>query len=170
MRYRYEIRYPAGRFFEILPVAILGFAMAEYHVMDKFHSCYSRIRLCLLCIFLGLIVVKYDVFSSCPGYAYSGLDKCVIAAFLVYIFYTIPFEKLPDRLSSAIVRISKYTMGIYCMHRLIQNILIGIISYLGLNIQIYSMAYCVLIFLLCYVLSFIVTKCFRGKYIRMLFI
>ena len=120
-------------------------------------------------IFTVGIVAAYGVFTEVPGYGYQGIIMIVIAFALVELFYAMPLFRLPAPILVIIERATRYTMGIYCMHRLVSTILNVIIAKTKIQISINSFGICILIYVLSYLLSWLGTKICKKTRLRSLF-
>lgn len=114
-------------------------------------------------------MIKYPVFSNIQGWGYAGLGKIAFAFLLLSIFYIAPFERLPYRYANGLITASQYTLGIYCMHRLVQSILSVCVTRLKLPIASNTILYCILIYLVSYIIAFIFTRLVNNRWIEMLF-
>lgn len=164
---RFELRYPLGYFLEMLPIAIAGFVIASHNILEQL--CKNWYLTVGFCVFAVGIVATYSVFSEIPGYGYQGIIMLVIAFALVALFYAMPLFKLPAPILAVIEKATRYTMGIYCMHRLIATILNVIVTKAKINISINSFGICILIYVLCYLLSWLGAKICKKTRLRSLF-
>lgn len=153
--WRFELKYPLGRFFEMLPLAVLGFLISHNKILEKVKKYrYITIGTCMYFLFM---LKKYDIFTSMDefGYGYSGIENIVVSLFFIGLFYCLPFERVSIKFKNTIRILTSYTMGIYCMHRLIASIINVVISILHLNIVTNSFGICILIYIICFVCAWI---------------
>lgn len=160
---RFELKFPIGRFFEILPVAVAGFLVASTNLLEKLKS--HRVITAFLSVFTIFISYKYGVFSSVPGYGYQGIKMIVIAFSFVALFYVIPFEKIPQKATKIILQLTNYTMGIYCMHRMVSYILNTVIFDTPIN----NFVGCIVIYIICYIIAWIGTLLLGKTKLKALF-
>lgn len=158
--WRYELKYPIGRFFEMLPMAVVGFMFSSNQIIEKIEK--NRFLSIGISAFTLIMIAKYEIFSDVSGYGYQGLKWIVVAVAFVVLFYCLPFEKIPKRMAKVIELATSYTMGIYCMHRLIATIINELISKLGIPIELYSFEECILIYIVCFICAGLGTVIF-GK-------
>ena len=160
----YELKYPVGRFVEMIPYASLGVLTAQFPqwVKDGKH----RITAIVLCagMAVGFAVIK--VLSAYPpGFQYSGAASVGLVAAVVLFVYALPVEKLPAVFKKGIAVVSQYTLGIYCMHNLIGKFLTILIDKTGIHVN--GFVLCVIIYVLCYGMSWCIAK-IPNRHIRML--
>ena len=137
---RYEIEYPLGRIFEMFPYAFLGFTCAYYKIFTRLEE---RNYLSIIILLLGtLFLLNFRIIPSALGFGYSHNNNLVLAFFIVGLFFLLPFEKLPVSLKNTIKFISKYTLGIYCSHRLIA-FFVGLVGFVNVN----SFSSCVIVYI-----------------------
>lgn len=95
------------------------------------------------------------------NFGYAGILLLLRAVCLVTCFWFMPIEKICEKWQVAFKQITQYTMGVYCFHMLIGNILTK-----AVNIE--DSAYkCVLIYFICYLLCFALDKT-GNKYLKLL--
>lgn len=163
----FELKYPIGRFFEMLPIASMAFIVSFKNLLKKLEKqMWTSIISSIITI---LVITRYEIFIDISGYGYQGIKPSVIAFALVTLFYVIPFNKLPARIKIIIGHMTNYTMGIYCMHRLIARILDMSIFYLNIDIKTDSFSWCIFIYLLCYTFSWLGTRILGNTKLRSLF-
>lgn len=166
---RYELSYPIGRFSEMLPIAVVGFVISSTNLLEKLKK--FRIITTILAVFLIFMEYAFGFFSDVTGYGYSGIRMIVISFAFISLFYMIPFEKLPMKAHNMIKTLTSYTMGIYCMHRLVLSILSGIIEKLdwGKYFSLNTFSSAIFIYILCYMIALIGTFLFRKTKLKILF-
>ena len=146
-----------GRFFEVLPMAVIGFMLAYYGILDK-----SR-KPWIATMVLGIVFLRflryYKPFSPVPvqTFDYAGFDKLAVALALIFVFNAPPLEKLPKAVHKIVEWVTKYTLGIYCMHRLVSNLLHYFISHRTWDIETFTFIDCVVTYVLCYIISFLIS-------------
>lgn len=152
-QYRTEIFY-LGRICEMIPYACLGALISRYGILEqnKKSWLYSVIVCTYACIF-----TYFNIVVTPAGFAYSGLRYIILAMLIFAIFYLLPFHKLPDTIKSGIVFISKYSMGIYCVHILIGTILNALILP-QTGWQLSTFRECIFIYIISFVISYLIAK------------
>ena len=158
---RYELRYPFGRFCEMIPYATLGFSCAYYDVLKRFKE--RRFASLTMCGLASILLFKYTIVTPAEGFGYSN-NNCILLGFSVTAFaYLVPFEKLHQPAKNSIKSLTKYTLGIYCMHRLVAKVLTLLFSKSG--VQVDSFILCIITYTASFLISFLMyrfpLKCFR---------
>ena len=101
---RIELRYPIGRFAEMLPYASLGLLFADKNILERLkkHPCYVAIFACVM-----LIVSFSGIIPTPPGFNYTGLNPILCALAIVMIVNLIPFDKACAGVKNFIHRVSR---------------------------------------------------------------
>ena len=158
---RFELRYPLGRISEMLPYASLGFFIAYFDIYNRLQK--SRALFLILFGLATLLLLKYEyVIPPAPGFLYSHNILLIFVFFIVGFAYLLPFEQLPDKIKNILQFISRFTLGIYCMHRLIAFLLLS-----KLHIWINSFVLCVIIYILSFCTSYLMCR-ISPKYFKQL--
>lgn len=150
---RYELRYPLGRFWEMLPFASLGLILADKNIPERL----KKHPLCTIVCACAMLALSFTGIIPTPGgFDYSGLNPILRAFGIISVACIIPFEKTPAIIQKIIRLITRYTLGIYCMHRLVEKLLgiSGITAWLqNFNIAGNSFAFCIIIYVISYMIS-----------------
>ena len=79
----------------------------------------------MLASLLGLIVfIKYPLFVGIERqYGYAGIGSVVASVMTFVLFEPFSIKRCPDFIRGIIRYISKYTMGIYFVHRMVGTLL-----------------------------------------------
>lgn len=151
------VTYTIGRFFEMLPYAVLGILICHFKLLEilKKHNNYV-ILASLCCLHFFFMFGRY--FRSPPGYGNSGINRIVIAAVMVILFYVLPLHKLPGIIKNIIVEISKHTMAVYFMHRIIGFVIYNSGLKLYFSMKSGSMHDCIIIFSISLFVSWLLSK------------
>lgn len=159
-----SLKYPFGRFFPMIPYAVLGFDFAYFGIFEKLKE--NRIYCMVLFLIVSIFALKFAIINDAPGDGfYSNNNSILIAIFISGFCYFLPIEKLSAKYLRFIEFISKYTLGIYCMHRLVSkfvNLFLG-----RIRLEESSFLSCVLIYAMCFVVSLIISK-IPSKYAKIL--
>lgn len=115
---RDELKYTGGRLFEIFPYMLAGLLIQLCHI-DRFVRKYRNSCLFLL-LMLYLFTTRFNVFSEIDGFGYQGIGRIVVSTIIFLLFYLAPLQKVPECIRQAVMYMSKYTLGIYCSHMLVQ--------------------------------------------------
>ena len=157
----YALKYPLGRMCEMLPLACMGIIFADYGIMNRLQERRTlSIAVCTVLLLLAVMCRKY--IPSASGFGYSGLYLNVTAMLLTAIFCLLPTDSLPLTAKQCITAVSRFTPGVYCMHRLAEYCLRA----LHVNIS-NSFMYCIVIFIVCLAASFMISRVFTraGRYL-----
>lgn len=148
--------YPIGRLIEMVPYAAIGIFICHYNILNRLQS--KKYGIILSSITLIHIFLNYNAFIDPSGYGYAGIYKIVIGTLSLLLFYYLPFEILPSIIQKIIIEISKYTMGIYFIHRMIGTIVYNskLCSYLRMRKG--SIHDCIIIFIISLIISWIFNK------------
>lgn len=122
LRFSYEIQGAVGRFFEVLPVACMGYIIAEFDLPEKL----KKIKgIWILFIVLAIVCIVFVEKIPTPfiTFAYAGIKHLIVSTLLFLGLYTMPFEKCPEYIKKAIKWLSGYTMGIYFLHWMVGRVL-----------------------------------------------
>ena len=151
---RYELKYPLGRFCEMIPYATVGFSCAYYNAFEKAKKTrlFSTIMFGLASVFL----LEYSFINSALGFGYSTNNCLLLGFFVIGFAYLIPLEKLPQKVKNILKFLTQYTLGIYCMHRIIADFLKLIFSKLDISID--SFLLCIITYICGFFVSFLMYK------------
>ena len=154
----YELKFPLGRIAEMIPFCVIGFLLKYYDILNHLKKYrYLVMVICVALFYIGFRIPWIEV----KDFDYSGFAKPYLSLCIITFAYLCPFEYLADNYKKLILKISNYTLGIYCSHRLIYTLLQIFVPELAIR----SFERCVLIYLLCYFLSWIIYKS-NNKYIK----
>lgn len=151
---RYELKWSIGRLIEMIPYATLGFLCSYFMIFEKLRQ--KRLLSCILFFLFSCFSFYYHTVKPAIGFGYEFDDRIIRAFFVVGFVYFIPFEKLPEKILKFIKFITKYTLGIYCMHWGIGKI----IDYLFTKNDLYvnSFVVCIIIYVICFCFSYLISK------------
>lgn len=167
-RFRFELRYPLGRFVEMIPLAVAGYFIGSRNLLERLKKYSLAVVLASCCIVC--FIYKYSVFKGIKGYNYSGIDKIVVSFALVSMFYVIPFNKLSKKCTDIIRFLTSYTLGIYCMHILVGKICDLIISRYEIMILKESVLLeGIIIYIVSFAISFLGSLLLKKTKLRFLF-
>ena len=116
----FEVKYPLGRVFCMLPYAGCGFLFAA--AKPRIDSSPPAVKSAFAAggAALAAFVVYAPVDLDPPEIVgYEGLSMVLTALGLVAAFYCIPRGRLPAFVRTAVLATSRYSMGIYCVHLLL---------------------------------------------------
>ena len=151
---RYELKYPLGRFCEMIPYAAIGFLCSYHRVYDRLRE--NRLYYLILFGLSSLFLFKYSVVNSALGFVYSQNNSILLSFFVVGFAYLLPFQKLGHKVKKIIKVITRYTLGIYCMHLLLAIFLNLVFQKVGLNIDGFVLG--LITYIVAFFISFMMTK------------
>ena len=155
-----------GRFMEALPNAITGYTFAYLNIINILKK--YRLKVIFFSFSILIIISNYHIFGNLKNFKYGGL-RLNIAASCIFIFFSLlPFENIKSKTWIKLIKyFTSYTGGVYYMHFLVgQSYLIKIILK-PLKGTIFG---CMIIYLLCYSISYFGIKIFGKNKIKYMFI
>ena len=155
-----------GRYSETFPLAVTGFSLASFNIIEKIKIYKKNAQFISLIILV--FITKYNVFSEKNSFKYSGFRLNISAICLFIIFSLISNYQITKNkiIVKIIKKISGHTGGIYFTHFLIgKGYLIKKISF----IKSRSLSQCILVYLLSYLTCFFCFKIFGKTKLRHLF-
>lgn len=146
MSLRSELNFPLGRIAEMIPFA--GFGLLLYKSRED--KKYLHLIIFVASVFLvkELCGVVYN--GEVIGYHYNGMKLFLCATLLVSLCVYMPLQKSPTCLKKTLAFLSRYSMGVYCIHMLVGTV-IGFLNvdtdplYYSLLIYLVSLISCCLI-------------------------
>lgn len=134
----FEVKYTLGRVVEMIPYSIAGL---YYRKIENIVSCKGYLAGSFASI---ILIIISKTFQLPTGFAYQG-----IALYFESVFLCICFIKIGTmiciKISSILNKVSSYTMGIYCMHIIIGQILYGVLSVEPLFVNLFIWISCIII-------------------------
>lgn len=162
----FEAKYTIGRLAMMLPYAGTGFLLAA--VKDRLDAAPSGMRLTVALFGLWLLwLVMYH--NVCPRpqsvVGYAGFDRHFMAWGSLAFFYYLPFDRMPAVFSKAVLGVSKYCMGVYCIHLLLgylmSDFVFGLarieVSGFG-DLRLLTISQSLVVWVLSYVLCWLISK------------
>lgn len=146
------IKYSLGSFVEMLPISASGCLMSSLNIFNLINNRVKSIYISLLCLYL---ILYYDVFKFINSVSFGGIALNFGSIFIFIIFNMIPLNYIKSKnIINIILAITNYTQGIYCFHMITYDILskkINTINYGGFK-------GCILLYIFCYLLSYLCYK------------
>ena len=156
----FELKYPLGRIAEMIPFAFIGFSIRYFNLYEKLKKFrYIVMPLCIVLFFAGYYIPWPEV----KDFGFSGFAKPYLALCIVTFAYLVPLENLNLPLKKAIVKITDYSLGIYCIHRLINTLLLVFVP----SFQPQSFERCIVLYIVCYFVCFLISR-IRNEYARLI--
>ena len=147
----FELKFPLGRIFEMIPYAFLGFTLRYFDILEKMKKYrYILMPLCVVMFFSGF----YITLPEFKDFGFSGFIKPYLAFPIIAFAYLTPLEYVPLTIKKAILHITNYSLGIYCIHRLINTLITLIVPELPLR----SFERCILLYAICYLACFLIDR------------
>ena len=156
--------YDFGRILEMIPFSVFGF-FASSGIM-KFLRKY-KIKVFLSFIYIIYFLLNYNIFIKFKGYGYHGVERFFLSISIFITFGMFPSEKIKNKIIIKVIKlITNYTAGIYYIHIAIDRY---IESYI-ISIKKKTMKGCIILYLICYFISFIGSLIFGKTKLRHLFV
>ena len=147
----FELKYPLGRIAETIPFAVIGFTIKHFDVYEKIKK--YRYIIMPACVVLFLMGFQIP-WTELDDFGFAGFAKPYLALCIVTFAYLVPFEYLSLKLKKIILKISDYSLGIYCIHRLVNTLLLVFVP----SISLRSFERCILLYIVCYIVCFMIEK------------
>ncbi len=145
----FELKYPLGRIVEMIPFAVIGFLLKYFNVLDRLKK--YRWIVMPACVVLFLLGFRIP-WPELKDFGFAGFAKPYLALCILIFAFLTPLEGLNLNIKKAIVRITDYSLGIYCMHRLVNTLLKVFIP----SISLHSFERCILLYIVCYIICFLI--------------
>ena len=153
--FRSELSSTCGRIIEMIPYMCVGMLAAQYRWFDRLKEHWvSAVAMSILLFFL---LNAMELFVIPEGFAYQGALKIMETVLLVTGFYVIPFDRLTGWMLQLIQFLSKYSLGIYCVHKFVGKPITNMILP-ALGWETNTLLSCFLIYGVSLLLSFAVSK------------
>lgn len=159
----YAVSFPLGRVAEMFPFAVCGMALSFFYKRSKWKTLAVTASLAA-----GFFFLTVGTRIPC-GFDYQGIRLFSGAILIFSLLLSVPLEKLPRKALDISCMCSRYTLGIYCSHRLIAPFLKNVLDGLGFGGISGSFVYCVMVYLLCFGFFFVIDRLIKCKYARMLY-
>ena len=151
---RYELRYPLGRICEMIPLAVIGFELANHNIFAMLEK-----QKHVVIGILGILIWKLEDLKEIvvpKGFGYAGVNAILVSCGLLAVAVLFPMDKIGNKGKKIIAMLSKYTLGIYCMHRLIMISLFSLMDNRGIQTGTFGM--CIFIYIICYIVAYMMEK------------
>lgn len=154
-QYIYEKRYPLGRLAEVFPLACAGLLLAHSNILEKMKR--HRVYVVFLCIVTMLMIAYGNIFTSLEGFGYAGIYLVVYSTLAFICFYEFPFECMGNGIKAVLRFLSKYSLGVYCLHMGVghcwNRIVCAVTGWRG-----YTLMGCMAIFAICLFVSWLISR------------
>lgn len=163
---RTEIAICIGELPEMLPIAVVGFLLAYYAFTEKTRNWWPVTM--LVSVIVICLLRYYGIFTDIEGLGYAGVKRIVLAAALVLLFAAPPLAKLPNFVHVIVDWLTRYALGIFCMHRLVTKLLEYFITHREwIDFETDTLTESIIVYLICYVICLLVSL-IPCKWTRML--
>lgn len=161
---RREKRQCLGRFNEVLPYAVTGFTLSSFKIINKLQN--YKVNTLIFSLFIYVFIEKYDIFSKINGVAYAGVKLNISSICIILLFSLTLCENNLNKFIIKLLRhLTNYTAGVFYLHW-------TIITYLKKHLLIIKkgcFSGCVIIYLICYLISLFGMKLFGKTKLKNLF-
>ena len=153
----FELKYPLGRVAEMIPYATLGYDIAHFKVYDWLKKNKLRKVVSLwISLAITLILLVFGNTSDAAGFGYNGVFRMIVSFSLLTFFWLLPLEGISECTVKSIKLITAHTLGIYCLHYLVGNVLnLGLER---LHIGINQIIFCAVLYVVCYVAATVISR------------
>ncbi len=153
----FETKYPFGRVAEMIPYATLGYDTAHCKIYDWLKKNKLRETITLwTSLAIVVILLLFGNTSDLAGFGYNGIYRMAISVSLFTFFYLLPIEEISEHTEKVIKALTAHTLGIYCMHYLVGNVLNLGLEYLHININ--QIIFCIVLYVICYIIAMIISR------------
>ena len=154
-----------GRLAEVVPYTVTGFTLASLGIIAKLKN--YKIKTFVFSILIYISIEKYSVFSILKGIAYAGIKLNISSICIIFVFSLFPSEKIKDNLIKVILKnFTNFTAGVFYLH---WSLIIYLKDYINI-IKKGSFSGIIMIYLLCYIISFFGMKIFGKTKLKLLFL
>jgi hypothetical protein len=155
-----------GRFFEAIPLAITGFFLASFNIMEINKK--NKKKVFFHSLIILILITKYQIFSEFKNFTYGGL-RLNLAAFCIFMIFSLIPSKIYrfDLKNNIIIKITNYTGGIYFAHCLIGK---GFICNSIIYVKKKTILGCIIIYIMSYIASCIGFKLLGSTKLKHLFV
>ena len=141
-----------GRICEMIPFAVMG---CFFHDRSINRNKSRIIGLALVLSGIWLLFVLLEI--NPEGFKYNEPFQIVLAPLLFTIVESLPNRYIPTFAQKLITPISKYTLGIYCIHRLVANQLFQF-KYFAFVQNNHPFFFCTILFAICWLICYLLAK------------
>ena len=157
-----------GRLAESFPNAQTGFYLSSKDIIIKAKN--NRIKVSFICVAILISITKYhyyDKLDSLYNFRYAGIRLNIAAICIFTIFSLLPFEKIKNKIIiNLISKITNYTGGIYFIHKLLGK---GYFFRHILPIKKGNILFCIIIYLISYLVSLIGFRLLKNTKLKHIF-
>ena len=164
-KYNYYMKYPYGRFMEIIPFCISGCILSYYNIIKYLNK--DKVKTIYMLFLILFFLKKCNLINKSKGFNYQGINLHIKSLIIFLLFLLLPSEKITNIYIINFFKIfTNFTSGVYFLHIPVYNY---VYKYIKL-IQKQDIVGCLIIYLMCYFISFIGIKIFGKSKLRNLFL
>lgn len=160
-----SVRYSIGQIAEVMSLSIIGFIIGYLNILIIIQKYYKRT---IFFSFIGLLFLfRYNIFSFISTNTFGGLTFDIGSILGFLLFYFLPLNNIKYQIFYKIIcQITNYTQGIYSLHLLLDPVLANKIN----SVKSRSFNGCIIIYIVCYFISFLGEKLTRKTKLIYLFV
>lgn len=149
-----------GRFIPMSVYAMLGILICNNKILDAVAK-YKKILLLVGGCLIGTIIYISNTDEMIYSFGYEGVCAIIVSICVFLLFYFIPMRRIPGRVVKIIIELSRYTLGVYCIHIMIGTTLLNIFE--RANLKLNSVFLCCIIYMIGQLFSKIVVMISGSK-------
>lgn len=164
LKYPYYKRYTFSRIFGMLPLAVTGFTLGIYKIINIFQK--RKIKTIFFSIVIYNILNNYNIFVNQPAVNYYGINLNINAICVILIFSIFPSEKIKNKYIIKLFKfLTNYSAGIFYLHISIKHFLLPYFE----DIKNGTFSGVIMNYLICYLICFFGMLLFGRTRIKYLF-
>lgn len=152
---RFELKYPLGRVVEMIPFAVLGYACARYSLLERFALGSLPAILLFIAIAVAAMIPLHN--DKNFGFGYGNIFYIPAAIGIALAVWYIPFPRLGPKTMRALRFLTSFTLGIYCIHRLVMTIIKMAVRH-GLLPGLDTFYLCVLTYIVSFITCWLISR------------
>jgi len=158
----FELKYPLGRVAEMIPFAVMGYACSRFSLLER--SPLGRVASVIIFMVIAILAMMPLHGDKNAGFGYSNIFYIPAAVGLAVAMWYMPFPRIGRKTITVLKFLSSFTLGIYCMHRLVMLVLKYTISH-GMMPRFGTFYLCVLTYILSFIFCWLLSR-IPSKYAR----
>ena len=163
-KYNHVINHSIKPILECLLYSLTGFFLGSINIIDKLNK-YKIIMIYLSLFVYAIIKIKKKLYKYFYNYHIFIID--LVSSIFFIIFACLPVDKIKNKFLFLLIKqITRYTGGVYYLHPEICYLL----AYKFNSMKIRGAKECIIIYLVCYLISLIGSLIFRKHNLKYLFI
>lgn len=159
---RFELKYPLGRIAEMIPFAVMGYACSRFSLLER--SPLGRVASVIIFMVIAILAMIPLHGDKNAGFGYSNIFYIPAAVGLAVAMWYMPFPRIGRKTMTVLKFLSSFTLGIYCVHRLVMLVLKYTIAH-GMMPRIDTFCLCILAYILSFIFCWLLSR-IPSKYAR----